>query len=151
MRYRTALGPIAFLFWTDVISFVLLVVWAYAGGELATLVESLGNKCALRRRADALGLGAHLPDEYTSLESATYPAILKWAEGTAGRDVHIVNDAEHARSKMGKHTGEELIGSSWALQELVRGRMEHSVSMLIVDGSILEVPRAWIEPPRHPF
>ena len=40
-RTRESLGPVSFLFWVDVLSFVLLVIWALAAGEMNTFVNAL--------------------------------------------------------------------------------------------------------------
>ena len=99
------------------------------------LVAKLGNKVALRSHARSLGLSGYLPAEYPTLAEASYPAILKAGDGTAGDGVYIVDGEDDALRRLGR-LGPESLGTVWTLQELVRGRVEHSVSLIVEDGSI---------------
>jgi len=55
--------------------------------------------------------------------------------GEHGRNVFIVHSADQVHG----HTGGKLgAGSGWLLQELIRGQDEHSVSMLVHQGKILD-------------
>jgi len=112
---------------------------AAAGWRLLTcgaaLVARLGDKAALREHAARLGLERHLPQHYGSPDAAAYPCVLKAAQGQFGRGTHIVASAEEARRRMGQR--DDQIGSRWVLQELVRGRVEVSTSLLVVRGAVL--------------
>ena len=112
--------------------------WRVLAADSVALVATLGNKVALRTHAEELGLQAHLPTAYPSLDEADYPAILKAGDGTAGEAVFIVDSEGAALAKLGR-AGPASLGRLWTLQELVYGRVEHSVSLLVVDGAILRV------------
>lgn len=101
------------------------------------IVAELGDKCSLIERARELGLHKHLPRSYASLEAASYPCILKAARGEYGRTVHIVASASHARKLLRSHAAGFGAGSRYVLQELVRGRVEHSLSLLVEEGRVL--------------
>ena len=38
----------------------------------------------------------HLPQHYATLGEATYPCVLKGAQGQYGKNVHVVHSAEEA-------------------------------------------------------
>ena len=101
------------------------------------LVSVLGDKCRLRERACELGLQQHLPQSYSSVEAATYPCILKAARGEYGQTVHLVESASQARKLLRSHTAGFGAGARYSLQELVRGRVEHSLSLLVEDGRVV--------------
>ena len=109
------------------------------------LVLCLGDKCSLRERACALGLEQHLPQSYASLETARYPCILKAARGEYGRTVHMVSSAGQARKLLRSHAAGFGPGARYVLQELVRGRVEHSLSLLVEDGRIVRALHTWYE------
>lgn len=102
------------------------------------LVATLGDKVSLRERVCELGLEQHLPLSYASLETATYPCILKAARGEYGKTVHIVESAGQARKLLRSHAAGFGAGSRYVLQELVRGHVEHSLSLLVEEGRILQ-------------
>lgn len=85
----------------------------------------------LRDHAEAIGMLSSLPEHYSTAEGASYPCILKAAQGEHGRNVFIVHSAEEVQTRTSGALG---TGSGWLLQELIRGRLEHSVSMLVNQG-----------------
>lgn len=101
------------------------------------LVSTLGDKVSLRVRACELGLERHLPRSYASLEAATYPCILKAARGEYGKTVHMVESSGQARKLLRSHAAGFGAGARYVMQELVRGSVEHSLSLLVEDGRIV--------------
>eukprot|EP00928_Gymnodinium_smaydae_P089240 TRINITY_DN7322_c0_g1_i1.p1 TRINITY_DN7322_c0_g1~~TRINITY_DN7322_c0_g1_i1.p1 ORF type:complete len:442 (+),score=107.58 TRINITY_DN7322_c0_g1_i1:73-1398(+) len=99
----------------------------------AGVVLRLSNKAMLREHAARKGLLRHLPVHYNSPAEATYPCILKSATGAFGRDCYIVSSAEEALEVT--QTG---FGSTWILQELVRGNVEYSASLVVDRGKIVD-------------
>jgi hypothetical protein len=101
------------------------------------LVSTLGDKLSLCERAHELGLQQHLPRAYATLESASYPCILKAARGEYGRTVHICTSANQARKLLRSHAAGFGAGARYVLQELVSGTEEHSLSLLVEDGHVI--------------
>lgn len=120
------------------------------------LVSALSNKLRFRELAASRGLLAHLPRHFLTPADATFPCVLKAAVGEFGRHVHILRTREEAelrwdvalrwQQRRGRRGGgadaddaaeaaDEEEG--WLLQELIAGRVEHSASLLVVDGAIV--------------
>lgn len=96
-------------------------------------VSKLSNKASLHDYARDLGLLARLPRHYPSPEASEYPCILKAALGQHGKDVYIVQNPHEVRAVT---TGG--FGTTWLLQELCSGEIEYSVSLLVLEGEILD-------------
>eukprot|EP00928_Gymnodinium_smaydae_P033806 TRINITY_DN24112_c0_g1_i2.p1 TRINITY_DN24112_c0_g1~~TRINITY_DN24112_c0_g1_i2.p1 ORF type:complete len:308 (+),score=20.70 TRINITY_DN24112_c0_g1_i2:153-1076(+) len=101
------------------------------------VVRTLNDKARLWEHASRLDLARYLPRHYsvTTPADASYPCILKSATGEFGKDCHIVrceDDVRHHLSQRGAARCE------WLLQELIAGKMEYSVSLIVQHGKILE-------------
>lgn len=108
-----------------------------AGWRVLTSNESLlvrlCNKVNFAAYAKELGLQAHLPQHYSSPDTAQYPCMLKAAVGCFGRGVYIV-ESKADTLKIAKAG----FGSKWLLQELIPGQTEYSTSLLVHKGRILD-------------
>ena len=98
------------------------------------VISRLSNKVAFRDHAHKLGLLEHLPAHYMSPEEATFPCIMKGAEGNHGQNVNIVRSLEllQLKTEVNWGSGQEL------LQELIPGRVELSTSVLVKEGKIFD-------------
>ena len=115
------------------------------------LVSRLGDKCRLHDFMVELELEKHLPKRYASPEAATYPCILKAAKGEYGKTVHIVDSIGQVRRLLRSFKAGFGEGARYLLQELVRGPIEHSVSLLVEDGRILRAMHTRYEYDRAAF
>ena len=106
-----------------------------------TLVATLGDKVRLHALAVRARLLAHMPVHYSSLESALFPCLLKGAHGCHGTHVHLVRSKEEVR----RLVGDKFDATQWLLCELVVGVVEHSTTLLVNDGEILDVIRTTYE------
>ena len=111
-----------------------------AGWKIVTSLEDtiveLGSKDGLRRRAERLGLLAHLPRFYCSKSAASYPCIAKPTNGVAGRWVQLLQ-TEHEATQHERHyadTGAQY--GQLIFQEWVPGHKEYATSMVLRDGHI---------------
>ena len=101
-------------------------------------VRRLSDKAEFHSTAVALGLASHLPTHYSSAAAASYPCILKGAEGEHGRAVRIVQSAEEATERTARAVADGD-GDRWLLQELIRGHVEYSASLLVAAGTVAKV------------
>ena len=101
------------------------VALAALGWRLLTCDEAavrrLSDKAEFHSTAVALGLAAHLPTHYSSAADASYPCILKGAEGEHGRAVRIVQSAGEATERTARAVADGD-GDRWLLQEQYEGR-----------------------------
>jgi len=97
------------------------------------LVESLNNKALLQKHAAELRLGHLLPRHYFAAAAASYPSVFKPACGEHGEGVAIVRSGEEAEALIAEGGGR----GGWVLQELVRGRREVSLSLLLREGEVV--------------
>lgn len=97
------------------------------------VIERLSNKARLSDYAKKLGMTSHLPEHYATPDEARYPCLLKAAVGDHGRNIYIV----HSREDVLNVTTDGF-GSVWLLQELCPGRLEASVSLLVLQGEIVD-------------
>ena len=98
------------------------------------LITRLSNKVAFRDHAAALGLLQSLPQHYDSPADATFPCVMKGAEGNHGQNVKIISTREllELKTEIDWGNGRTL------LQELIPGRVEHACSVLVSDGKIID-------------
>jgi len=98
------------------------------------IIQSLGDKAELPKYAARLGRLEMLPRHFERPEKASFPCILKPAQGEFGKDACICQSPgdvyDHAPN---------FSKNSWVLQELVPGDVEFSVSLLVSFGTILDV------------
>lgn len=78
--------------------------WKVACSSEADVAE-LADKRLLRARAERLGVLDALPAYYENAARATYPCVLKPADGEHGRDVRIVRSASEAHLVIGGAVG----------------------------------------------
>eukprot|EP00929_Paragymnodinium_shiwhaense_P065954 TRINITY_DN33043_c0_g1_i1.p1 TRINITY_DN33043_c0_g1~~TRINITY_DN33043_c0_g1_i1.p1 ORF type:complete len:321 (+),score=84.17 TRINITY_DN33043_c0_g1_i1:138-1100(+) len=112
--------------------------WKVLTCDSEEVVIRLSDKAKLWEHIVNLGLRDHVPQCFAvdSPDDAAYPCILKSATGEFGKDCHIVRSAEDVRKIISsKGTASK---TKWVFQELVRGKFEYSVSLLVVKGVILE-------------
>ena len=118
------------------------VALAALGWRLLTCDEAavrrLSDKAEFHSTAVGLGLAAHLPTHYPSAADASYPCILKGAEGEHGRAVRIVQSAEETTERTARAVADGD-GDRWLLQELIRGPVEYSASLLVAAGTVVKV------------
>jgi len=98
------------------------------------LVDILRNKSKLRALADELGLLRVMPRHYKVVGVARFPCILKPAIGTFGKNTFIIESEQD----LARHLPSGLDTDSWVLQELIKGDLEYSTTLLVRDGEILD-------------
>eukprot|EP00927_Polykrikos_kofoidii_P079094 TRINITY_DN75888_c0_g1_i1.p1 TRINITY_DN75888_c0_g1~~TRINITY_DN75888_c0_g1_i1.p1 ORF type:complete len:384 (-),score=70.70 TRINITY_DN75888_c0_g1_i1:51-1118(-) len=100
------------------------------------VVVRLSDKARLREFAESVSLAQYLPVHYSVVEpdQASYPSILKSATGEYGKDCHIVRCSEDVR----RLTQAAPPRVEWVFQELIRGVKEYSISMIVVNGKIID-------------
>lgn len=83
------------------------------------VVSRIGQKANLHAYAKSLNLLEHLPQHYSSPDTAKYPCMLKAAVGEHGKDVFIVHSAAEVRKlAVGGFPGSVKSGRQWLLQEI---------------------------------
>ena len=102
----------------------------------ADIIQRLQNKVMLRDYAERLKLLKYLPQHYKTLAKAKFPCMLKGAHGNHGKTVWMVNSREEAIDVMG--VDDVVDDGDWLLQEIVPGKCEYAVSLLVRDGEILD-------------
>ena len=122
--------------------------WRVGGTAEADIAE-LSDKLAFCRRAARLGVADSLPVHYASLDECVFPCMLKDALGEFGRDVHIVASATEAQHIMdlqaqlafSKNPSRPMGAEAkrWVLQEFVPGTIEHSATLLFLNGELADV------------
>ncbi len=68
--------------------------WNLLTSDEAT-VGTLSNKALFADHAAALGLSSHLPGRYAHVNDATYPCVLKAADGQFGKQVALTHNSSH--------------------------------------------------------
>lgn len=94
-----------------------------------TTLKALNDKLKLQETAEKLHLSQHMPRQYLSPDTATYPCIFKQANGEYGETVKIVQRREDA-------VGDESTDKGWLFQELVPGQLEISTTLVVDRGVI---------------
>eukprot|EP00931_Biecheleriopsis_adriatica_P050474 TRINITY_DN29228_c0_g1_i1.p1 TRINITY_DN29228_c0_g1~~TRINITY_DN29228_c0_g1_i1.p1 ORF type:complete len:460 (-),score=89.40 TRINITY_DN29228_c0_g1_i1:2-1354(-) len=98
------------------------------------VVLRLSNKAELMKYAKQIGLEAAIPRTYHTAEEAVYPCILKPALGTFGKDTHVVRSSEEVHNLCRNQS----LAPKWVLQELIPGRLEHSTTLLVLQGEVVD-------------
>mmetsp|Transcript_168371 Transcript_168371/g.323483 ORF Transcript_168371/g.323483 Transcript_168371/m.323483 type:complete len:655 (+) Transcript_168371:110-2074(+) len=98
------------------------------------LIKTLSNKVKLRDHVEKLRQLHLMPHHWKTPEEATYPCVLKGATGEFGKNVYLVKSIEEVY----EIAKDGFDGTKWLLQEHIKGSMEYSTTLLVVDGEILD-------------
>ncbi|CAK9105710.1 unnamed protein product [Durusdinium trenchii] len=98
------------------------------------VVSTLRNKASMLEYAKEKGIGASTPRCFGTAGEAEYPCILKPELGTFGKDTHVVRSEE----EVDRLTRGEGLAPKWVLQELVPGRLEYSITLLVLKGVVVD-------------